>query len=106
MKSYPGDVLFRYHLCLTVHFVPEEGAIRLTELATNTQLQQMLRRKIYVNGQLNFKITTKYLPEVTKFYKVEKCPYFSGTLGARSTNNCWWATNRPKQRFSTSGARH
>ena len=27
-KSYLGDVLFRYHVCLTVHFVPEEGAVR------------------------------------------------------------------------------
>ena len=41
--------------------------------------QQMLRRKIYVNGQLNFNITTKYLPEVTTstFYDVGKKCIFS-----------------------------
>ena len=43
----------------------------------------MLRRKIYVNGELNFMITTKYLPEVTKLDKVGKMPIFFRCFGSQ-----------------------
>ena len=70
-------------------------------------LEQMLFRKIYVNGQLNFNITTKYLPEVTStVYDVGKIRIFSDNLGARSANSYRWTSRWPKQCFSTAGSSH
>ena len=59
-----------YHVCLTINYMQSrKEAIRSVELNTIfceiilIECKQIFR-KIYVNGELNFDVTTKFLPEV------------------------------------------
>jgi hypothetical protein len=47
-----------YHVCLTVTY--REKAHR----SPGPEANPALPRKIYVNGELNFEVTTEYLPDV------------------------------------------
>ena len=56
---------FWYNLCFTVSYIQGIGAVRYnitSEMRFKYDL--LVQRKIYVNGELNFNLTTKFLNEV------------------------------------------
>ena len=103
MFSYSYHVkMSRYHVCLTVLFVPGEGATRSPEWLFWPSAK-VWYRKIFVNGELNFNITTKYLPEVNASNNRLREKGLLGGLGGWSTDISGRSSKWPKQCFSIAG---
>ena len=59
---------FWYNLCFTVAYIQGVGAVRYMntneKMRPRSKYDLVAQRKIYVNGELNFNLTTKFLNEV------------------------------------------
>ena len=52
-----------FHVCFTIKYLPSKEAERSSKHRLKPDSKKIFR-KIYLNGELNFEVTTKYIPEV------------------------------------------
>ena len=69
IKYFGGGPVVRvpfawFHVCFTINYLPSKEAERSSEHKIKLGSKKIFR-KIYINGELNFEVTTKYIPEVT-----------------------------------------